>query len=110
MASLYADEDFPLPVVVDLRNSGHDVLTAHEAGQANQGIPDPKVLAFAINQSRALLTRNRWDFVRLHKQVQLHCGIIVCSKDPDFPAQSRKIHQSLLNHPVLDNQLIRITR
>jgi len=47
MARLYADENFPLPVVECLRLLGHDVLTAFEAGQAEQGIPDPLVLAFA---------------------------------------------------------------
>jgi hypothetical protein len=40
MARLYADEDFPFPVVERLRQLGHDVLTAFEAGQANQGIGD----------------------------------------------------------------------
>jgi Domain of unknown function (DUF5615) len=38
MARLYADEDFPLPVVEELRRLGHDVRTVQEAGRANQGI------------------------------------------------------------------------
>ncbi len=40
MARLYADEDFPLPVVEELRRLGHDVRTVQEAGRANQGIDD----------------------------------------------------------------------
>lgn len=32
MARLYANENFPLPVVEVLRRLGHDVLTAGEAG------------------------------------------------------------------------------
>jgi hypothetical protein len=36
VAALYADENFPLEVVEALRRLGHDVLTALEAGQANQ--------------------------------------------------------------------------
>jgi hypothetical protein len=35
MANLYADEQFPRPVVEFLRNFGHNVLTTQEAGQAN---------------------------------------------------------------------------
>jgi hypothetical protein len=35
MARFYSDENFPLPVVEELRKLGHDVLTIHEAGQAN---------------------------------------------------------------------------
>ena len=31
---LYADEDFPLPAVVELRRLGHDVLTAQEDGRS----------------------------------------------------------------------------
>jgi hypothetical protein len=30
---LYADEDFPFPVVEQLRQLGHDVLTAQEDGR-----------------------------------------------------------------------------
>lgn len=32
MARLYADENFPFPVVVCLRALGHDVLTTNDAG------------------------------------------------------------------------------
>ena len=45
MASFYADEDFDYPVVMELRQLGHDVLTVQEAGQAGQ--KDSAVLAFA---------------------------------------------------------------
>jgi Domain of unknown function (DUF5615) len=44
MARLYADEQYPYPVVEYLRILGHDVLTVQEAGQANQKISDPDVL------------------------------------------------------------------
>ncbi|NEQ38542.1 MAG: hypothetical protein F6K40_20620 [Okeania sp. SIO3I5] len=64
MARLYADEQYPLPVVEWLRTFGHDVLTVQEAGKAEQKIPDEEVLAFAIANKRAVLTLNRRDFVR----------------------------------------------
>lgn len=54
MAKLYANENFPLPVVLELRKLGHDVLTTLEAGKANQSIPDEAVLEFARLQSRTL--------------------------------------------------------
>jgi predicted nuclease of predicted toxin-antitoxin system len=59
VARLYADEQYPYPVVEFLRALGHDVLTVQEAGRANQGIPDPDVLAFATSSNRAILTQNR---------------------------------------------------
>jgi len=40
MARLYANENFPLPVVEELRRLGHDVLTMREAGQASESMPD----------------------------------------------------------------------
>ena len=45
MAKLYANENFPLPVVEELRRLGHDVLTIQEAGEAGQSVPDEQVLA-----------------------------------------------------------------
>jgi hypothetical protein len=38
VAALYADENFPGPVVAALRAAGHDVLTAYVDGRANLGI------------------------------------------------------------------------
>ena len=36
MARLYANENFPLPTVEELRRLGHDVLTVRETGQAGK--------------------------------------------------------------------------
>ena len=66
MARLYADENFPLPIVELLRIFGHDVLTTEETGNSRLGIPDENVLEFAIADKRAVLTRNWDDFRRLH--------------------------------------------
>lgn len=49
----YADENFPRPVVERLRALGHDVLTAQEAGNGGQGIPDEDVMVFARGHGRA---------------------------------------------------------
>ncbi len=43
MARLYANENFPLPVVEELRRLGHDVLTIHETGKSDQSMSDEKV-------------------------------------------------------------------
>jgi predicted nuclease of predicted toxin-antitoxin system len=111
MALLYADENFDHPVVAQLRSMGHDVLTAQQAGQANQRIPDPQVLAFAVAQGRAVLTFNRRHFVRLHQHMLpggSHAGIIVCTKDDDVAALALRIHQAICALPSLANQLVRI--
>lgn len=95
MARLYANENFPRPVVEHLRQLGHDVLTTTQVDQSGEGVPDPAVLAFAIAERRAVLTINRRDFLRLHRGSQAHCGIIVCTVDDDFQRQSASIHQAI---------------
>jgi len=59
MAQLYADENFPFPVVEKLRDMGHDVITLQEAGYAGQSLPDETVLRYASDDGRILLTINR---------------------------------------------------
>jgi hypothetical protein len=54
MARLYANENFFLPVVEELRRLGHDVLTTQESGRADQRTPDEKILSFAVYESRIL--------------------------------------------------------
>jgi len=110
LAKLYANENFPLPVVEQLRELGHDVLTTMEAAKANQAIPDDEVLDFAATQNRAILTLNRKHFVRLHQSGISHAGIIACSFDPKFAAQAERIDAELRAISDLHQRLIRINR
>ncbi|MBE9111446.1 DUF5615 family PIN-like protein [Nodosilinea sp. LEGE 07298] len=110
MLRLYADEQFPLPVVQRLRALGYDILTAQAAGQANQRIPDDQVLAFATAENRAVISQNRRNFIRLHQENPNHAGIVVCSKNLDWDDFATAIHQTLSNYEMLTDKLIRITR
>lgn len=112
MASLYSNENFPRRVVEELRRLGNKVLTSYEAGRANQKVPDEEVLAFATGQQRAVLTLNRLDFIRLHRDTQgIHAGIIVCTRDDADPVSfAHRIHSTLNNHGSLGGQLIRIIK
>ena len=110
MASLYANENLPLPVVEELRRLGHDVLTTSEAGSAGQAMPDESVLLFACAQGRALVTPNRRHFVRLHRERPQHQGTIVCAFDSDFAAPAQRIHGAIAQQPLLVGQLLRINR
>lgn len=56
--ALYADENFPLRVVEELRRLGQDVITAYEDGRANQSVTDKELLERASEIGRALLTLN----------------------------------------------------
>ncbi|WP_367874135.1 DUF5615 family PIN-like protein [Luteolibacter sp. Populi] len=110
MARFYSNENFPLPVVLALRELGHDVLTSFEAGNANREIPDQEVLLYAVSTERAVLTLNRHDFVMLHRASPAHAGIVVCTFDPDFPAQARRIHAAVTSLADLAGHLLRVNR
>jgi predicted nuclease of predicted toxin-antitoxin system len=110
MARLYSNENFPQPVVAELRRLGHDVLTVLETGSANRAVPDEEVLAFAVAQNRIVLTLNRKDFIRLHHERPEHAGIVVCTFDVDFAGQARRIHAAIEAQGDLNGRLLRINR
>ena len=49
MEKLYVNENFPMPVVLHVRQLGYDVLTSLDAGNANQRIPDDAVLMYSTS-------------------------------------------------------------
>ena len=110
MARLYANENFPLPVVEELRRLGHDIVTIQETGKAEQRTPDEDVLQLATADDRAVLTLNRKHFIRLHREQPTHAGIIVCTVDPNFARQAADIHSAVEATPDLHVQLIRVNR
>jgi len=91
---LYADEDFPLTVVQELRRLGHDVLTTQEDGR--QSRPDYEILARAHLLGRSVLTHNRRHFERLHRKVLPHSGIVSATQDPQNPFDlAARVHSAL---------------
>ncbi|MBD2681127.1 MULTISPECIES: DUF5615 family PIN-like protein [Nostoc] len=111
MTKFYANENFPIDLVKELRQLGYDVLTSYEAGQANQSISDEEVLNFAHEQQRVMITLNREDFISLHKQGQNHSGIIICKEDRDYKGQGGIIYDFLIqNTQPLTRRLIRIKK
>jgi len=110
MAQLYSNENFPLPVVEQLRHLGHDVLTIQETGKANRKVTDYEVLAFASADGRAVLTINRKHFMYEHKKSARHEGIIICTADLDFVGQANRIHKVIASYDSLAGKLIRVNR
>jgi len=110
MILLYANENFPIQVVRELRRLGCDVLTSQEAGKANRAIPDEEVLSFTSEQGRALLTINGRDFLRLYRSNPNHAGMILCSQDPDVSRQAERIHRAIQGAGDLQGRELRINR
>ncbi len=111
---LYADENFPLPVVERLRKLGHDVLTVKEEGLAGRRTGDTVVLQRAIATNRAVLTQDRYDFRKLHKATSAHRGIIICTNDADPEALTQRIDDAirvaLEANASLENICVVVTR
>jgi hypothetical protein len=110
VARLFADANFPLPVVEELRVLHHDVATIQGTDKAGVRLPDQEVLELAIDDNRAVLTLNRKHFIHLHRQSPSHAGIIVCTVDRDFLGQAQRIHAALQTTTRLAGQLLRVNR
>jgi predicted nuclease of predicted toxin-antitoxin system len=109
--SLYSDENFALGMVSILRELEYTVITCHDVGQANQNIPDDKVLEYATLKNFTVITFNRSDFIKLHQSGLEHAGIIICKEVPkrvhqDYRGQIEKLHEYLQNQASLNNRLI----
>ncbi len=107
---LYADENFPQPVVLELRNMGVDVLTALEAEQANRSISDLGVLNYADSQGRVVVTLNRRDFRNLHSENTNHSGIIICTDNRNHQELAERIVVAMAENDPLAGKLIRVYR
>ena len=81
---LYTDEMTPPDLAQALRRQGYDALSCHDAGLSNKGIPDEAQLAHATQDSRAILTFNTRDFLRLDAQWKAagrrHGGVIIVAR------------------------------
>ncbi len=111
MARLYGDENFDVHAMETLRNWGNDTLTARDAEQANQAVPDEKVLEFATENGRAVVTFDRRDYFHLHKANPSHAGIIACTYDANTHALAERIHEEIAaENDDLTNKLLRIYR
>jgi hypothetical protein len=111
VARFYSNENIALQVVAELRRLGHDVLTSMDAGNANAAVPDSDVFAVAVAEGRILLSNNRRHFLHLHlHRTEDHAGIVLCTFDPDFVGQARRIDEAVANASDMRNRVVRVNR
>ena len=76
---LYLDEDINPKVSEILRQGGMDAISAHETDMLEAS--DEEQLSFAAGEGRAMVTRNRDDFITLTVQffegMKPHKGLII---------------------------------
>jgi predicted nuclease of predicted toxin-antitoxin system len=91
---LLCDENFDPAVMLGLRRAGFDVIHIYDVDR--QGASDEEQLLFAIQENRAILTKDRVDFEELHRTYMLngweHCGIVAC-----MPYDTRTMIRELIN-------------
>jgi predicted nuclease of predicted toxin-antitoxin system len=104
---LYADEDFPLGAVVELRLLGHDVLRVQEDGR--RGRPDNEVLQRAHELGRVVLTHNRDDFELLHRGPLPHSGIVSASQGMTAAVLAARVHERI-SSIIVGRRHLRVNR
>ena len=67
-----------------------------------------RLLVVVTGESRAILTHNRLHFIRLHRQVPKHAGIVISSQARDPLAQADRINAVLQSLPDLHGRLVRV--
>ena len=99
---LYLDEDVSVLVADLVRARGFAAITAREAAQLHAN--DADQLAYAVSQSKTLLTHNRADFEALAQTYlatgQTHYGIIIAVRHPPYEIVRRLL--LILNQVTAD--------
>jgi predicted nuclease of predicted toxin-antitoxin system len=108
---LYTDEDVNPIIATHLRRNGYDALSAHDAGRANQRIPDDEQLEYATQQGRAIFTFNVADYIELDIQwkaeSKVHCGIIVSKRIENIGELIRSLKHHIDTVPLeVQNNLL----
>ena len=101
---LYLDEDISPRVAELLRKKGVDAVSAHERDVT--GASDEEQLLTAVNEGRAMVTRNRNDFialtVRFFQDLNPHHGLIIVPYSipgSDFNLLANRLLSCINKHP-----------
>lgn len=101
---LYLDEDISPKIAEILRKNGVDAISAHKAGKLEAS--DDEQLTYAASDGRAMVTRNRDDFITLTVQyfetLKLHCGLIIVPytiPGSEFGKLAKLLTKFSYNHP-----------
>ena len=110
MRLLFADEHVPVAIISELVERGASVLTLTELGLKDLGIEDREVLEIATSYQSTVITFNRKDYLKLHRQGISHGGIILCKYNTPFPMLIDKVYRLLDTEEYFDNQVFRIVQ
>ncbi len=100
---VFTDEHIFRYLARALRGRGYDAESCQEAGRASQGISDEGQLVYASQSTRAVLTENARDFLRLDakwkRAGRRHAGIIVVADAGELGELLRRVERHLNTHP-----------
>lgn len=78
-----ADENFPLPTILELRKHGYDIITAEQAGLLSAR--DLEYVRYCNENSRILLTLNKKHFIKPDNLSTFRSVIIAVVVHPTNP-------------------------
>ncbi len=105
---LYLDEDVNVLVANLIRARGFDIIAARDAAQLHAN--DAEQLAYAVSQTRTLVTHNRTDFEELVQTYfaseQTHYGVIFAvRRSPQEIAQRLLVILNQVTAEEMQNQV-----
>ncbi|HXY36097.1 MAG TPA: DUF5615 family PIN-like protein [Planctomycetaceae bacterium] len=94
---LLADVHFDVDAVKRLRAIGYRVEEARvfKGRKHRNRMSDKKLLEYALERRMPILTDNRADFYRLHREMPWHEGIVACPRYNDPVEKANRIHKLL---------------
>lgn len=105
---LLGDEDFNHNVLERLKQEAYDVTSIKELGLDRQWFQDEDVLKKAIELNRVVLTHNKKHFIKLHRKVKIHTGIITCYQTTDYEGLVVKLLALFEKETEFENKLFRV--
>jgi hypothetical protein len=98
MARLVARDDFPLPVIEELRLLGHDIVTVPAEGVSRDVSPGAK--------PRVWLTLDPDQSAGAHRAAPAHSGIVAVKPGKTYAGLAQRIHDALKAHARISRQLV----
>jgi hypothetical protein len=106
MAKLIARDDFPLPVIEELRRFGHDVVTVPSGALRSAPLDPAAPLRSPDARRRIWLSLDPDQSASAHRAAPGHSGIVSVKPGKNYAGLAQRIHDALKAHARISRQLI----
>jgi hypothetical protein len=107
MARLVAQDNFPLPVIEELRQFGHDIVTVPADGVSRDALAANAALPRSPDARRRVwLTLDPDQSAGAHRAAPNHSGIVAVRPGKTYAGLAQRIHDALKAHARISRQLV----